>query len=79
MQTEDVGQLLTIQEVMATLRVGRTTVHHLCTKGQLELVSLTKRKRVITERSLQAFLRDIMQKPPRYEGKTKARGEETKT
>jgi excisionase family DNA binding protein len=75
MQTEEVGQLLTIQEVMATLRVGRTTVYDLCRDGQLELVSLTKRKSRITERSLQAFFRDITQKPRETKPK---RGEETK-
>jgi excisionase family DNA binding protein len=67
MPMEEVGQLLTVQEVMSTLRVGRTTVYDLCSKGQLELVSLTKRKSRITERSLQAFFRDITQKPKRGE------------
>jgi DNA-binding TFAR19-related protein (PDSD5 family) len=59
---DDVGQLLTFQEVMATLRVGRATVSQLVSKGDLELVKVSPLKSRITERSLKKFLLEIAER-----------------
>jgi DNA-binding TFAR19-related protein (PDSD5 family) len=56
---ENVGQLLTFQEVMATLKVGRATIIQLVSRGQLEMVKVSPLKSRITERSLKAFLSEI--------------------
>lgn len=57
-----IGQLLTVQEVMATLKVGRGTVYKLIRNGRLEVLKISTQKSRITERSLNTFLNEIAEK-----------------
>jgi len=50
-------RVLTVAEVAETIRCSTWTVNRLITGGRLPAVHLGKRKRIITEEDLAAFLR----------------------
>jgi len=49
-------QVLTVSEVSEALRCSTDTVNRLITQGRLRAVHLGRRKRVVTEEALDAFL-----------------------
>jgi excisionase family DNA binding protein len=50
------GQLLTLPEVQAHLRVSRATVRRLITRGQLPIVKVGRRT-LVTRQALESFVR----------------------
>lgn len=50
------GNLLTVQETMATLRVGRTKLYALINAGQLEVVKFGKRSTRIRATSVEKLM-----------------------
>jgi excisionase family DNA binding protein len=62
---DQMGELLTVQEVMNVLKVSRSTLHRMVKDGQLELLKVSRNKSLITERSLERLLEGLAHtKPP---------------